>query len=417
MRVLVTGQVGLNKGAYLKETGELIRTPDRKYVLESIGEWMVRLYSKETVTEKTILNLPRAVLELLRRYAWSKILEDIGPDRCGRDDVVVVSSHTVFRWYHGLFPAIDEDLICEFNPDIIVTLIDDVDDIIRGLHERDKDYSPQLWEVLAWREEETWFTHYLRESVQKLLGHKIGFYVLLKEQGPALLAKILTNPNAKKVYMSFPMTTLLARLDDLKADQPQHSEDLKHVNEVVEKVRAFKATVEEMFVAFDPAAMEERGLVGKSRTIEGDLKVPFAAVADDVKKLMDAGVTSQPPTWTASWGLHSSIGLVNFDFEGQELRGAEVTACLAGIDSQIISRDYLLIDQSDFVIMYIATGDNGQPVISAGCQSEMLYAYAQGKPVYVVCSNGKKFLSPWVTEFCQVYDTTEEALAELRTRV
>jgi adenylate kinase len=413
MRVLVTGQVGLDKGEYLEQTGELIRARGREYFLESIGQRMVALY-KGTVTEKTILNLPRALLGLLRRYAWSKVIEDVGPGRRGPDDVVVVSSHSVFRWYHGLFPAIDEDLVCEFEPDIIVTLIDDVDDVVRRLHERDANFSPQLWEVLAWREEETWFTHYLRESVQKLVGHPVGFYVLPRKQGAALLAKILTEPNAKKAYMSFPMTTIGALQAKMSAGQPQQNERLKRVNELAAEVKEFKAAVEDMFVAFDPAAMTERGLIGQTRTVEGDLEAPFAAVADQVKKLMDAGVTSQP-AWVASWGSHSSIGLVDFDFSGQQLHGAEVTACLAGIDSQIISRDYLLIDQSDFVITYILIGEDGQPVISAGCQSEMLYAYAQGKPVYVVCSGGPESLSPWVTEFCTVFLTTEEALAFLRS--
>lgn len=416
MRALVTGQVGLDKGTYLRETGDLVKKQGKRYVLETIGEKMVSLYNKKNVTEKTILNLPRGFLELLRRYAWSKVIEEVGAGHLAPEDVAVVSSHTVFRWYHGLFPAIDEDLVCGFDPDIIVTLIDDVNDVARRLHERGTDFYQQLWEVLAWREEETWFTHYLAESIRKPVGHDVAFYVLPRKQGPALLAKILTNPSAKKAYMSFPMTTLKARQDRMSAANPQDESDLRRVNTLVEKVTTFKAAVEEMFIAFDPAAMTERGLIGQTRTVEGDLEVPFEVVAGDVRKLKDAGVTSRP-AWAANWGPHSSVGLVDFDFGGQRLNGAEVTACLAGIDSQIISRDYLLIDQSDFVIMYILMGEDDQPVISAGCQSEMLYAYAAGKPVYVVCPGGQDSLSPWVTEFCEIYETTEEALAFLKSKM
>lgn len=53
----------------------------------------------------------------------------------------------------------------------------------------------------------------------------------------------------------------------------------------------------------------------------------------------------------------------------------------------------MLIDQSDFVVMYIKE-ERSSPKISAGCQSEMIHAYTSGKPVYVIFSGGEKKLSP-----------------------
>ena len=65
--------------------------------------------------------------------------------------------------------------------------------------------------------------------------------------------------------------------------------------------------------------------------------------------------------------------------------------------------------------MYIRS-EGGKPQISAGCQSEMIYAYTQGKPVYVVCECGSRGLSPWVTQFSEVFERLDDALNYLEKK-
>jgi adenylate kinase len=58
---------------------------------------------------------------------------------------------------------------------------------------------------------------------------------------------------------------------------------------------------------------------------------------------------------------------------------ADVEAVREDIYDQIVARDYQLIDQSDFVIVYYYV-----PVMSPGVLSEMTYAFSGAKEVYVV---------------------------------
>jgi len=89
---------------------------------------------------------------------------------------------------------------------------------------------------------------------------------------------------------------------------------------------------------------------------------------------------------------------------------------IRAIDAQIIARDYLLIDQSDFIVVYIRTDDNGNPRISAGCQSEVTYAYTHGKEVNVIFKGGERKLSPWVTQFSNVFKTVDDCLKYIQEK-
>jgi len=80
----------------------------------------------------------------------------------------------------------------------------------------------------------------------------------------------------------------------------------------------------------------------------------------------------------------------------------------------------LLISEADFVMIYIRKDDKENPSISAGCQSEMVYAYSGGKKIYVLFAGGKRKLSPWVTQFSKVFTNLEDAfkfvLSEYKTK-
>lgn len=80
-----------------------------------------------------------------------------------------------------------------------------------------------------------------------------------------------------------------------------------------------------------------------------------------------------------------SRGLIVFDpgevedLEGEGLEPEELEAVKEDIYDQTVARDYQLIDQSDFVIVYYYV-----PVMSPGVLSEMTYAFSNAKDVYVV---------------------------------
>ncbi|GAG83981.1 unnamed protein product, partial [marine sediment metagenome] len=180
MKVLLTGQVGLDKGEFLKEVQRIAEKKGRRISFESIGSRMLQVYEGRH-DDTTILNLPRGELNMCRRHVWKEITREAQAQRA--EDIFIVNSHAVFRWHHGLFPAIDLDLVWELAPDVLVTLIDDVDKVVEGLEERGTG-TFEMWELLAWREEEIWFTKFLRDGLSRLVKGKIEFFVLAKEHGP-----------------------------------------------------------------------------------------------------------------------------------------------------------------------------------------------------------------------------------------
>ncbi len=389
MKVLVTGQVGLDKLDYLEEVRKLGAANSKEIITRTTGKKMVDA-SEGKVDEKTILNLPKEYLDILRRLVWQDILGEA--KNISEEQIYIVNSHSIFRWHHGMFPAIDLDLIQSFSPDIVVTMIDNIHHIKQRLVARNTDFF-ELWEILAWREEEIWVTRLLAESLQKLnSSDNPRSYIIPRKQGPELLYRVLTEPSLPKVYISFPITNL--------------------AKERKKEVQAFKEEIQKKFIAFDPFSVSERGIVTLADSLSGEMSEAFQPIRDSILKLNEE-LKKEDLRWRTSWSEKVALGLSDINIgDGSILNGGEIASILEAIDSQIISRDFLLIDQADFVLMYIHT-ESGVPRISAGCQSEMVYGYSRGKPVYVVCDCGRKGLSPWVTQFSEVFETVEEAISFL----
>ena len=402
MRIMVTGQSGLGKATYLEEVKRLLEREGKSMHIETLGRRMIRI-AGEKITETTILNIPVDHLATIRKCALREFLKEADSLRT---DFVVLNSHAVFRWHHGLIPALDVETIRHFKPDLIVCLIDDAQKIRRGLQERGTDFLA-FWELFAWREEEIWISKMLADASADISGKRVKFYLIPKAQGPELLARILLNPERPKVYASFPITGLS--------------------EEEEKEVASFREELKEHVIVFDPYAIRERSILSIAYTfleeVDEDMvkeyqrlvQKNFSHLKEASGKITDPSLGSQDlqvslgtNLQTSKWAFLSSL---DFTLEGAHIAGDELRNAMEAIDSQIISRDYLLIDQSDFVIMYIKPMENKpRPLISAGSQSEMVYAYSRGKPVYVVYKYGAKHLSPWVTQYATVFRTLQETL-------
>jgi adenylate kinase len=388
MKVLLVGQVGLDKAAYLLQVQELAEKQAQVPVhFETIGQKMIQLHNSP-IDEKRILNLDRGYLEVLRRLAWKDLQS--AHRQIADDEIFIVSTHGLFRWHHGLIPSIDLDLLTELAPDFVMVLIDDVHSVKKGHQQRGTDFL-ELWELLAWREEEIWFTKFLVDSLNRLPSTKSasGFFILPKSQGAELLYRILMEPNTPKVYISFPITGL--------------------PNKEMAAVEKFKGDILQRFIAFDPYSIAERSIVTTAESLSEEIADGFDTLKEIIAQLSQQ-TRDENLRWTPVYDNWSAFGLTELNVGDVALSGRQVLSVLGAVDSQIISRDYLLIDQSDFILMYIREGEDGQPQISAGCQSEMVYAYSKGKPVYVVCSCGKGRLSPFVTQYSEVFETLPKAV-------
>ncbi|MGB2984674.1 MAG: hypothetical protein WBE26_02220, partial [Phycisphaerae bacterium] len=157
VRVIVTGQVGLDKKPFLEHVVDIARRHGREVVLFNVGELMCA--EAPDIVACRILDLPRQRLTALRRSVFKDILRvaSTGVD-------LIVNTHATFRWKHGLFHAYDHNQIAQLDADLYVTLVDNVDAVHERL-EREHEIRHSLKDILVWREEEIVVTEAMAEAV------------------------------------------------------------------------------------------------------------------------------------------------------------------------------------------------------------------------------------------------------------
>ena len=125
VRVVVTGQVGVDKKEFLEEVVRIASSRGKEITLFNVGEMMYK--EAPDVVKGRILDLPRTRLNTLRRAVFKDII-----NLADRTENIIVNTHATFRWKHGLFEAFDFDHMTALDADLYVTLVDNVD----AVHER-----------------------------------------------------------------------------------------------------------------------------------------------------------------------------------------------------------------------------------------------------------------------------------------
>ncbi len=355
-RVVVTGQVGVDKKPFIERVCELAERRGQPVRRFHVGDLMYA--EAKDVRRGRILDLPLARLADLRRSVFKDILAEVD-----QHETVIVNTHASFRWKHGLFPAFDHDQMLALNADLYITLVDNVD----AVHERlTREYTlpHTLKDILVWREEEILATEVMAEAVR---GHGC-FYVFARgADGETLesLYRLIFRPDTKRVYPSFPMTHVM----DLPA--------------TLAEIDAFRAQLAEHFITFDPGDMDEKRLLSHAAAAMQEGRTKFTIPVHDRE--------------------------VEFDV-------AEVTSVSRDIDAQIYARDFKLIDQSDMIVSFIPELPGGKPGISSGVERELQHAFEGTKEVYVVWQPRVE-PSPFVTETAtRVFGGVEELLSYFQQR-
>ncbi len=356
LRVVVTGQVGLDKTPFLEKVVELAKSNGREVQLFNVGSLMYA--EAPDIAPGRILDLPRQRLATLRRSVFKDILNAAG----GGVDLVV-NTHATFRWKHGLFLAYDYDHLRELDADLYITMVDNVDAVHERL-EREHDTRHTLKDILVWREEEIVVTEAMAEAVA-------GFgraYILSRSNArinTQSMYRLMFESGRKRVYPSFPMTHVI--------DLP----------EILSEIDDFRDALAEHFITFDPADLDEKRL------------------------LFEAGEATKRGEDSVTLQIHG---------RSVTMHVSEITNIARDIDAQIYARDFKLIEQSDMIVSYIPALPSGRPATSSGVERELQHAYESTKEVYVVwrpeCEP-----SPFVTETATaIFRTVDEALAQFQSR-
>lgn len=355
MRVIVTGQVGMDKQQYLRNVVDFAGDNGEQINLYNVGDIMYT--EAPDLKPGRILDLPLSRLHSLRRAAF----KDVIAESHGQDNIIV-NTHATFRWRHGLFAAFDFDQMQALKPDVLICLVDNIEVVHHRLHQEHKS-DATLKDLMVWREEEIMAT----ELLARALGPRTQFYILSRgrhHDTQETCFRLCCRPEMRRVYPSFPMSHVV--------DMP----------DVLAEIDAFRAELAKHFIAFDPADVDEKLLLEKA--------IQAAKSGEDFIH-MDA---------------HSFGG----GHEELNVSVKQVLDIAGDIDGQIYMRDFKLIDQSDMIVSLVPELPGGVPALSSGVERELQHAFEHGKEVYVVWKP-KKTPSPFITETStRWFHSVEEAL-------
>ncbi len=364
MRVIVTGQVGMDKKAYLAGVASRAERMGDEIGVYHVGD---RMYAEAPdVSAGRILDLPLSRLASLRRA----VFRDIINDAAGHENVIL-NTHATFRWRHGLFSAFDFDQVEAFKPDLVVCLVDNIETVHHRLH-RDYVIDATLKDCMVWREEEILASELLSKAVK---GSQ--FFILSRgrtEPSAATLHRLICDPRTRKVYPSFPMSHVV--------DMP----------EVLAEIDDFRARLAAKFITFDPGDVDEKMLLERA-----------IVAAREGEEFIEAGGDGTPIDPDAP-----DQGVVTKSFN---VPVREILDIAGDIDGQIYMRDFRLIDQSDMIVSFIPELPGGMPGLSSGVERELHHAFEHTKEVYIVWRPDRS-PSPFITETAtKVFKTVDEAMA------
>ncbi|KAA0212432.1 MAG: AAA family ATPase [Leptolyngbya sp. PLA3] len=362
MRVIVTGQIGLDKKRYLRAVQDFAGAQGESVSLFNVGDMMYA--EAPDVRPGRILDLPLSRLNSLRRAAF----KDVIAESRGMENIIV-NTHATFRWRHGLFAAFDFDQIRKIEPDAFVCLLDNIEVTHHRLH-TEHDIDATLKDCMVWREEEILATELMSQAIP---GSR--FYIVSRgrhQETTRTMFRLTCRPEMRKVYPSFPMSHVV--------DMP----------DVLAEIDQFRATLAEHFITFDPGDVDEKLLLDRA----------LAAVKEG-KDFFDH--------------MPHQLGGVQTKMEPIRMRTREVLDIAGDIDGQIYMRDFKLIDQADMIVSYVPElpGKGGRtiPGLSSGVERELQHAWEHAKEVYVVWKP-KKQPSPFITETAtRVFESVNGALS------
>ena len=358
MRAIITGQIGMDKKPYLDAVARFAGEQGETISMFHVGDLMYR--EGPDVRPGKILDLPLSRLNSLRRAAFKDVISE------SRDAAnMIVNTHATFRWRHGLFSAFDYDQIAALKPDVFIALVDNIEVVSDRLH-KEHDIDATLKDCMVWREEEILATELMSKAIP---GSQ--FYIMARGRHVSTtrtMFRLVCRPNMKKVYPSFPMSHVV--------DMP----------DVLAEIDAFRASLAEHFITFDPGDVDEKLLLDRA-----------ILAAKEGKDYLE--VTP-----------HSYGGSKNTSGAPIRVRVREVLDIAGDVDGQIYMRDFKLVDQSDMIVSYIPELPGGIPGLSSGVERELHHAFEHTKEVFVVWKP-KKAPSPFITETAtKIFASTHEAL-------
>jgi hypothetical protein len=342
LRALLAGQTGISKSTALARLIEAATRAERlKLRAEDFGVAEVEKYIP-AFHEYLVVKASRYQR---RRWheGWMAAREAIKRSR-----FQILGAHLMCCFEGRFFSPVRPADLLGFDPDVIVTLIDDCYDVSARIDAAAQAmgiaYHFRLREILSWRHVETAMATQLQSIVNQSRHSKAvergqdrwrpcrHFILPVKHDPYVLLNLLLQFDELARTYMSFPISSV------------------RGSREAVREINAYRTAVSDVAIAFDPLCMDERVLL------------------QDLPREGDRVVLDPSSRWQVRPGLGPPAS-----GKPMLLDASEVLEVHAIIDDMIEERDFRLIDQASSIFAYRPWWGRRSSV-SSGMQAELYYA-------------------------------------------
>jgi adenylate kinase len=349
----------------------------------------VAIKDKSSINRNNILTAEKESLDKWRAHA----LESIRDEQRTVGDCIILG-HSCFRLNsekEELLLAFDPDreLVkwCQLNPDIYVTFIDNIlANKIRLSKENFERLTLSLREVSMWHDEERFFTRLIAENFRK------PHYIIPIQESYETLYRIAFEKSYKRAYLSFPITEVMKKREKIRA-------------KILKQKDKFKKTLQESYVIFDPLNIKDGML---RRLLDSSTEFPYSL--DDYLTIFNVDNQGEINKEFKSLQIqkeskekdHNEIFKVTN--LGIKFKRSELEEVKDHINDQIVERDFHLIDQSNWVIVFYPVSD-----VSPGVMSEVIYGFSHGRDVFAYWFSEKfsPFLESYLTTSQICRDTTK----------
>jgi len=388
-RIVVTGHAGLQKETCLTNLCQYIYNQDptwknfaeneeaQKNREKELAQW----YEAEKNLKPIVQFLTTEWYEQIPKWYYS-ISTAIA--RCNSDNpkYAFLSLHLTYRWKsdfispvswripivgeHGVRKetSIFELIKNEFKPNCFITLIDDIHyvqkRIKRGIYLR-------LRELLNWRNIETIFTDLMAREIiceSSPTYNALSFpfehspVVAIRHPSKMFFDLLFGKSDLPRIYASFP----ISRTRDNKIFR--------------DEIDRFRNILLSKFVVYDPLTIDERPLQGiYEKNVESEnIKDHYSISMDDRWPIpADRTLCNEEP---------KEVSEISWD-EIKEISTSPQKE-KSEIDRSIESRDFRLIDQSDFLVAYRPCYKSANFNFSGGTRDEIKYAIRRSKPFFII---------------------------------
>jgi hypothetical protein len=355
MRVIFAGQAGTGKERAIQRIAEYART--KRHVLESNrtehSAYILPIEFEAEIKRRhgSLTTVLDSFNDQLRAALWHETFSAInGRIARASPENVFLSIHLSLYRHSNFFTFTDWEELRRFQPDAIITIIDDIHEIwarIRRTTEQARDRTLlTLKELFAWRSVECFFAEQLSRNLFE--GRRVPHFIVAVKHPLAMFDGLIFESARPRIYASYPITKTRSSSD------------------AVAEINIARKRLHAEFVVFDPVTIDERilqfkveGALPEQRTIEigSNDRWPLD-INDCALDEADRGplYPLQLPT--------NEIEALGTRFE-ERWRWQD-------IDDNIRWRDLALINQSQGVFAYRPRFGNSEP--SPGVTRELNYA-------------------------------------------